>query len=203
MHRCRFFCVPCLLGMAAVMAPAVAWSEAVAPGPVPFEVFDRDGNGYIDEQEFNDVRSERMDARAGEGRPMRGAAGAPPFAALDTDADGRLTPDELAAGQRARMQQQRGPGMGPGPGMGMGMGMGRNMPSFADFDLDGNGILEEPEFNEARAQRINDRASQGYPMRNLQNAPPFSAIDSDGDGSVSPQEFSQHQEQHRRQMMQQ
>lgn len=199
MPRCRFFFVPCVLSVVAVMAPAGAWSETVAPGPVPFEVFDQDGNGYIDEQEFYDVRTERMEARAREGRPLRGAADAPPFAAFDTDADGRLTPDELAAGQGARMQQQRGPGMGPGPGM----GMGRNMPSFADFDLDGDGALEEQEFNEARAQRINERASQGYPMRNLQNAPPFSAIDSDGDGSVSPEEFSQHQVQHRQQMMQQ
>ena len=82
----------------------------------------------------------------------------------------------------------------PGP-------MRMNMPSFADFDLNGDGFVEEQEFDEARAKRISERASQGYPMRNAGNAPPFSAIDSDGDGRVSPQEFSAHQAQHRRQMM--
>ncbi|HKK17010.1 MAG TPA: EF-hand domain-containing protein, partial [Gammaproteobacteria bacterium] len=46
-------------------------------GPIPFSAYDRDGNGYISEQEFNSTRSERMQQRAAEGRPMRGAAGAP------------------------------------------------------------------------------------------------------------------------------
>lgn len=109
MHRCRFFCVPCVLSVAAVIASALVWSEATAQGPVPFEVFDQDGNGYIDEREFYDVRSERMEARAREGRPMRGAAGAPPFSAIDSDSDGKVSPDEFSRHQaqhRRQMMQQ-------------------------------------------------------------------------------------------------
>lgn len=83
----------------------------------------------------------------------------------------------------------------------MGPGMGRNMPSFAEFDLDGNGILTEQEFYEARSQRIQQRVQQGYPMRNLANAPAFQAIDLDGDGRVTPEEFAAAQAQHRQQMM--
>ena len=95
-----------------------------------------------------------------------------------------------------------GPGMGIGPGMGMGRGMGRNMPSFADFDLDGNGSLTEQEFYQARANRIAERSQQGYPMRNLPNAPTFQSLDANGDGRLDPQEFAAGQAQHRQQMMQ-
>lgn len=71
-------------------------------------------------------------------------------------------------------------------------------PAFAEFDLDGSGGISEQEFNQARAQRISERAQQGYPMRNLANAPAFADIDSDGDGSLSEEEFASHQASHRR-----
>jgi Ca2+-binding EF-hand superfamily protein len=85
----------------------------------------------------------------------------------------------------------------------MGRGMGMNMPTFADFDLDGNGGLTKQEFYEARAERMRERAQQGFPMRNAPNAPPFETLDSDGDGIISPDEFTAAQTAHRRQMMQQ
>ncbi|MCW8964576.1 MAG: hypothetical protein OQL16_12330, partial [Gammaproteobacteria bacterium] len=102
------------------------------------------------------------------------------------------------------MGRGMGPGMGRGMGRGMGpgMGRGRNMPAFADFDLDGNGVIVEREFIDARNKRISERARQGYPMRNLANAPAFSDIDVNGDGAVSVDEFNRHQSQHRMQRMQ-
>jgi hypothetical protein len=78
---------------------------------------------------------------------------------------------------------------------GMGRGMGRNMPTFAEYDLNGDGKIVEPEFNEARAKRISARAQQGYRMRNLDHAPSFNDLDSNGDGSISAEEFSAHQAQ--------
>ena len=108
-----------------------------------------------------------------------------------------------------------GPGMGMGPGMGPGMGQGtpgamgpgspttmgpgrgRAMPAFADFDLNGDGSLQRQEFEQARAERIRERAEQGYMMRNLKNAPAFETIDTDGNGQVSPEEFTAAQAQHR------
>jgi Ca2+-binding EF-hand superfamily protein len=71
------------------------------------------------------------------------------------------------------------------------------MPSFEDFDLDGDGGITEEEFHEARAKRIADRAKRGYPMRNIGNAPAFGEIDSDDDGAVSREEFAAHQARHR------
>lgn len=77
-------------------------------------------------------------------------------------------------------------------------GMGRNMPSFADFDMNGDGAITETEFYEARAARIAKRAEEGRKMKNLANAPSFDDIDKDDDGSVSPDEFSAHQAEQRK-----
>jgi Ca2+-binding EF-hand superfamily protein len=73
------------------------------------------------------------------------------------------------------------------------------MPSFADYDSDGNGAITEQELNEARSRRINERAQQGYPMRNIPNAPAFTDIDTNGDGGISPEEFATHQSRSRQQ----
>ncbi|MBK7984018.1 MAG: EF-hand domain-containing protein [Candidatus Competibacteraceae bacterium] len=80
---------------------------------------------------------------------------------------------------------------------GMGRGMGKNMPAFAEYDLNGDGKIVMQEFNEARAKRIGDKARQGYPMRNAGNAPAFEQIDRNGDGSISAEEFSAHQSERR------
>ena len=86
-------------------------------------------------------------------------------------------------------------------GMGPGASMGRNMPAFAEFDLNGDGALTEQEFDEARANRIKERSQQGYPMRNLANAPSLEAIDQNGDGRITPDEFTAAQAQHHQQGM--
>lgn len=213
-----------------IILPAVSFPVNAQPadipqyGPMPFAAFDRDHNGLISEKEFNAVRSDRMAKRAAEGRPMRGAAGAPVFSDLDTNGDGQLTQQELAAGQKAQMQKRpgmgqgpgmgrgmgqgpgsmgpgqgygQGPGMGRGQGPGMGRGMGRNMPAFSDFDFNRDGRITEKEFNEARSRRMSERAEQGYRMRNMDNAPSFSDLDSNGSGEISAEEFYTHQSQRR------
>jgi Ca2+-binding EF-hand superfamily protein len=170
-------------------------------GPMGFAQFDRNQDGVVTEQEFAEARAERMGSRAAQGAPMRGIADAPSFADFDRNGDGRLTPDEVTALQQERRQGRAGMGAGPGMGQGMGRGMGANLPSFGQFDLDGDGVLTEQEFNEARGQRIQQRAQQGYGMRNLANAPAFQAIDVDGDGRVTAEEFAAAQAEHRQQMM--
>ncbi len=71
--------------------------------------------------------------------------------------------------------------------------MGMNMPTYSDFDLDGDGKILEVEFYEARNNRISERAKQGYQMKNIANAPSFSDIDTNGDGGISAEEFTAHQ----------
>lgn len=197
--------VALIIAIASIASPIGAQPiDIPTRGPIPFEAYDRDGNGFVSEQEFNTVRGERMAAKAAEGRPMHGAASAPSFSAFDSNGDGQLTQSELAAGQKAQMEKRRGMGRGMGQGMGQGQGMGkgRNMPVYSDFDLDGNGLIVENEFIEARNKRIGDRAKQGYQMRNLSNMPSFTDIDTNGDGAISEDEFNTHQSQHRQQRAQ-
>ena len=177
------------------LASAVSLASAdsaitAARGPVPFNVIDLDGNGSISAQEFNTVHQQRMSTRAAEGRPMRGMVNHPQYVDFDTDGDGQLTPDELAAGQQNQMQKRQGMRMVQS------QGRGGNMPLFTDFDLDTNGYIAEAEFYEARNKRISGRAKQGYQMRNLARAPSYADIDLDGDAEVSPQEFVEHQTRH-------
>lgn len=185
-------------------APALVLSSEIPQrGPMTFKAFDGDGDGVVTEQEFASARAERMQARAAQGAPMAGAGSAPAFSDLDADGDGRLTPAEFEAWRRARMGG--GPGMGPGAGRGMGpggmgRGPGRHMPSFDEFDLDGDGVLREQEFYQARTQRMSERAQQNYPMRNAPNAPEFGDLDADGDGRVTPEEFAAAQAEQRRRM---
>ena len=187
-----------IIAIAAVLLPVSVQSEELpVRGPIPFTAFDQDSSGFITEEEFNAAREKRMAALAADGRPMRGAASAPSFSAFDTNADGQLNPDELAAGQNAQMEKRRsmGYGMGQGQGRGNGMNMGRNMPEYSEFDLNGDGIILEEEFYQARNKRMSERAQQGYQMKNAGMAPPFSAVDTNGDGEVSAEEFSAHQSQ--------
>lgn len=111
--------------MANVMLPAIvigvlgcswAFAEEVLPdrGPIPFQLYDKDGDNLISEDEFYWVRAKRMQQRAEQGYPMRGAANAPDFSAFDGNGDGMLTPDELTEGQQKLMQQRQGQrGKGP------------------------------------------------------------------------------------------
>jgi Ca2+-binding EF-hand superfamily protein len=181
------------LGLLALLASTTLQAEELpSRGPIPFTVYDKDGNGVISEAEFNAVRSERMNQRATAGMPMRNTGNMPMFSAFDSNSDGQLTQEELMAGQQGRMGQRQGSGPGGG------MGAGRNMPSYSEYDLDGNGAISEKEFYEARSKRISERAQQGYPMRNIGNAPAFGDIDSNKDGTISEEEFALHQRQHQR-----
>lgn len=198
------------LAMACLGLPGTLRAQG-APGPMAFSDLDQNGDGVISRQEFVTGHDAHLAARAAQGAPMRGAANPPDFAAFDQNGDGQLTPAEFQAGRAARMQGRPGMGPGPGPGAGMGAGMGagpgmgrgmgRNMPVFAEFDLNADGTLTETEFYEARAKRMAERASQGYPLRNAGKAPAFSAIDTDGNGRVTPDEFAAGQAAHRGQMM--
>ena len=189
-----------MIAVASVISPLSAQSQELpARGPIPFSAFDTDGSGFITQEEFDTVRAQRMAEKAADGRAMRGAASAPSFSDFDKNADGQLSPDELAAGQQAQMEKRRsmgsgmGQGQGQGRGMGNGMNKGMNMPAFSDCDLNGDGKILEEEFYQARNKRMSERAEQGYQMKNAAMAPPFSVVDANGDGEISAEEFSAHQ----------
>jgi Ca2+-binding EF-hand superfamily protein len=84
--------------------------------------------------------------------------------------------------------------------MGMGMGMKGNMPTFADFDLDGDGKIVEQEFNTAHSKKMSEMAAEGRQMKHVGDAPGFTGIDTNDDGEISEAEFAAHQAEHHKQM---
>ena len=77
-------------------APCAGMTAGGAPCPMtgtPGAAMDTDGNGTIDEQEFNAMREKRQ-------------AAAPTFAEIDADGDGVVTGEELVAMHQQRMGQQ-------------------------------------------------------------------------------------------------
>ena len=72
----------------------------------PFEVLDLNGDGNVTAGEHAQVRQRRHAARAQAGYPMRHAARAPSFEQIDSNADGAISPDELAAARAYRMEQR-------------------------------------------------------------------------------------------------
>ena len=86
----------------------------------------------------------------------------------DVNHDCTMTAGELDAFRQGRMQGAprtgagRGYGEGTGYRGGVGRGAGWNMAAFSDFDLGEDGSLTEPECYQARANRVAQRAQQGY-----------------------------------------
>ncbi len=110
--------------LAAMVGQATA-QNVTQRGPLPFNVWDINNDGYISQEEFNTIRQKRQAARAAEGRMMRNQASAPSFASFDKNGDGKISLEEFMA-QRQQMMRQRPRGMG-GMGMGPGRGMGRRI----------------------------------------------------------------------------
>jgi Ca2+-binding EF-hand superfamily protein len=183
-----------------VLSVSAQAKEGSGHGAASFSAFDMDGNGFISEYEYNSVRQQRMAARASEGKKMRCAQFAPSYADLDTDGDGKLSPEELTIGQSAHKDKCKSMGKGEGKGKSKGKGMKGKMPSFSDFDLDGDGVITQSEFNEGHAKHMNKMAAQGNQMKHMDECPGFSGIDTNGDGEISAQEFSDHQTGHHKQM---
>ncbi len=170
-------------------------------GPIPFESFDTNGDNKIDPAEYVKAHNLRIKMRNDAGMPAKRRA-TPSFTDFDSNGDSLISRQELQKGhsEMSRGGQQgqgmRGGGQGTGMGPGSGMGQGRNMPSFSDFDLNGDGVVLKQEFYDARANRMYRRADEGYALRNAANAPSFESVDENNDGKIDPKEFKQHQTEH-------
>ena len=142
-------------------AMALAATTTAVPGPVPFSAWDSDGNGTIDQQEFNTMRQQRQEAMKASGRLGRNMAAAPTFAQIDTDGNGLITAGELTAMQQNRWNNRRA--MRPHHGRGRGM-TGAMGPRYQAMDPDTrakyDGFLADTEEvrREVAARRAEKRA---------------------------------------------
>ncbi len=73
------------------------------------------------------------------------------------------------------------------------VGQGKMMPSYSDFDTNGNGQVTQNEFEQTQQKRMTAQAEAGRMMRNVGNAPAFGDIDTNKDGNIDKQEFQTHQ----------
>ena len=80
---------------------------------------------------------------------------------------------------------------------GQGEGKKGKMPTYAEFDLNGDGKMVEQEFNEAHAKRMSDMAAEGRKMKHAGKMCTFSNIDTNEDDVISEQEFATHQAEQR------
>ena len=64
---------------------------------------------------------------------------------------------------------------------------------FSVYDADRDGFVNEKEFYDARAARMEKKAKQGMPMKKAANAPDFSFFDVDKNGKLSKVELREGQ----------
>ena len=175
-------------GSLSVLGSALIAQDLPTKGPIEFSSYDTNKDGFVSEQEFNDLRAKRMEQKAESAMPMKNAGNAPSFAMFDTNKDGKLTEVELLKGQNKQMQNnQKNMGMSPN-----GMKPKGKMPAFEDFDLNKDGMISLKEMEESREKRMEQNALDGKMMKNIGNQPAFSDIDTNNDGNISKEEFLAH-----------
>ena len=72
-------------------------------------------------------------------------------------------------------------------------------PTFSEFDLNNDGKITKSELDEARTQRIKQRADEGRMLRNAGERHSFQQIDINKNGSISKEEFILHGKMHQNQ----
>lgn len=75
--------------------------------------------------------------------------------------------------------------------------------TFEMYDTNKDGTISADEFNTVRAQKMQQMADQGRPMRNAGNAPMFEEFDTNHDGKLTREELTQGQIKRRQEMMEQ
>ena len=71
-------------------------------GPLPFATYDVDNNKVITQEEFDAIKTERMNQKKESGRLMQNISNAPIFSDIDTNSDGVISQEELKIHQEKR-----------------------------------------------------------------------------------------------------
>jgi len=147
---------------------AVAGAPVTAHGKQPFELMDKDGNGVVNELEYQAFQ-EWMQSRIAERRPRRPGDQPLSFQQIDANHDGGITQEELQTAQRERMLQHRT--------------VARQLPSmpFGMMDANRDGQISKEEYD-----AFQERERSG-PIKRVE-LPTFAEVDADGNGTLIPDE---------------
>ena len=72
-------------------------------------------------------------------------------------------------------------------------------PEFSEFDLNNDGKITQSELEDARTNRMKQRAAEGKMLKNAGEGHSFKQIDINKDGSISKKEFILHEKMHHNQ----
>jgi len=164
-----------------------------------FSMFDTNGDGFINKEEFYKVKGERMSERAKNGGQMKNAANSPKFESFDTNGDGKISKAEFQQHQQNHSLQNKNKVKAQNKNKAMNknrQAMQNKMMGFKNFDKNKDGFINKEEFQLAKEQRERMKAKNGGQMKNAQMAPKFEMLDANGDGKISKEEFMQHRSQH-------
>lgn len=85
---------------------SVSFVFASDVGPIPFESYDKDGDGFITEKEYNVRKNERMTQRIEENRQLQNSTNSPKFSYFDINGDGKINKNEFTIRQQERIQKR-------------------------------------------------------------------------------------------------
>lgn len=91
----------CLIGTTFLVAETLPIN-----GPLSFETYDKDKNQIITVKEYDAIKVQRMTQKTQDGRLMKNAGNSPIFSDIDTNADGKITKQELSIHQQKRFNQR-------------------------------------------------------------------------------------------------
>lgn len=177
-----------VVGILSIVSSGLAEQKMPAKGPIPFSIYDKNKDGFVNQSEFYDARATRMSQKASQGKAMRNAGNAPAFEVFDKNNDGKLSKVELIESQLEQMAKKRANKSSKKKGMKKGKGQG-NMQG----QRNNQGMKKGKRQGNMQSQR-NSQGRQQNSQGMKRNMPTFESFDANSDGFITQSEMDQARE---------